>query len=71
MVDRCLKMPQVRNARLIILYISEGFEYATGIKHARVLNMPRYIYNNITIIAAYAIIFECFLLHLNIQALRS
>ena len=31
----------------IILYILQGFEYTLHIKHARVLNMPWYSYNNI------------------------
>ena len=36
---------------LFILDIWQGFEYALGIKYARVLNMRRYSYNNIVIVA--------------------
>ena len=32
---------------LIILYIWQGFEYASAIKYARILNIPQYSYNNI------------------------
>ena len=35
---------------LIILDIWQGFEYASGIKYARVLNMLRYSYSNIIIV---------------------
>ena len=34
---------------LIILYILQGFEYTLDIKHARVLNMPWYSYDNIIV----------------------
>ena len=35
---------------LLILDISQGFEYALGTKYARVLNILRYRYNNIIIV---------------------
>ena len=43
---------------LNILYTLQGFEYASGIKYARLLNMPPYSYNDIIIIAINAIIIE-------------
>ena len=45
---------------LIILDIWHGFEDASGIKCARVLNMPRYNYNKIIIIVINVIILEFF-----------
>ena len=36
---------------LIILYIEQGFEYVSGIKYGRVLNMLRYSYNKIIIVS--------------------
>ena len=42
----------------IILDIWKGFEYASDIKCARVLNMPRYSYNNIIIDITNVIILE-------------
>ena len=50
-------MPQF-SVCLIILDIWEGFEYASEIKHARVLNRPRYNYNNIIIIVTNVIMLE-------------
>ena len=35
---------------LIILYIWQGFEYVSGIKYARVLNVVWYSFNNIIIV---------------------
>ena len=35
---------------LIILGISQGFEYVSGIKYAWVVNMARYSYNNIIVV---------------------
>ena len=43
---------------LIILEIWQGFEYVSGIKYARVLNLVPYSYN-ITIIVTIVIILEC------------
>ena len=43
---------------LIILYIWQCFEFATGIKYVRILNMLWHSYNNIIIIVANAIILE-------------
>ena len=43
---------------LIILDIWQSFEYASGIKYAKDLNMPQYIYNNITIIVTSTIVLE-------------
>ena len=42
----------------ISLDISQGFQYASGIKYARVLNMQRYSYNNIIINVTNVIILE-------------
>ena len=43
---------------LIILDIWHGFEYASGIKYARVLNMLRCSYSNIIIIVTNVILLE-------------
>ena len=43
---------------LIILDIWQGFQYASGIKYSRFLNMPSYSYNNIIFIITNAIILE-------------
>ena len=43
---------------LIILDIWHGFEYASGIKYAEVLNMLRYNYNNIISIVINIAILE-------------
>ena len=43
---------------LIILDIWQGFEYAAGIKHPRVLNVLRYSYNDIIIIVTKVIVLE-------------
>ena len=43
---------------LIILDIRKDFEYASDIKCARVLNMPRYSCSNIIIIVTSVIILE-------------
>ena len=41
---------------LIISDIWQGFEYTSGIKYVRVLNMPRYNYNSIIIATNIAIL---------------
>ena len=41
---------------LIILDIWQGFQYASGIRYASVLNMLRYSYNNIIIVTNVIII---------------
>ena len=56
---------------VIILDIWQGFKCASGIKYARVLNMPRYIYNKIIIILTNAIILEFCLLNLYIQTVHN
>ena len=43
---------------IIILDIWQGFEYASGIKYTRVLNMPQYSYNNIIIIVTSTVILK-------------
>ena len=45
---------------LIVLDIWQGFEYALGRIYVRVLNMPRYSYNNNIIIVTIIIILEFF-----------
>ena len=72
----CLKMPLETVLTMsgfsvcaIILDIWQGFNYASGIKYARVLNIPRYIYNKI--ILTNAIILEFCLLSLYIQTLHN
>ena len=54
----CLKIPEQTvlimsgfSVCLMILDISQGFEYASGIKYALVLNILRYSYNNIVIVS--------------------
>ena len=42
----------------IILDICQGFEYASGIKYARVPNMLGYSYNNIFVIVTNVIMLE-------------
>ena len=42
----------------MILDIWQGFEYASGIKYAKVLNLWWYDYNNITIIVTNVIILD-------------
>ena len=43
---------------LIILDIWQSFEYVSGIKYTRVLNMLRYSYNNMVISITNAILLE-------------
>ena len=56
-LNKVLTMPEF-SICLIILYTQEGFEYASDIKYARVLNMLWYSYNNNIIIVTNAIILE-------------
>ena len=44
----------------IILDIWQNFDYAPGIKYARVLSMLRYSYNNVIIIVTNVIMLEFF-----------
>ena len=43
---------------LIIWDLSQGFEYASGIKYVGILSIPQYSYNNIIIIVTNVIILE-------------
>ena len=45
---------------LIIVDIWQGFEYATGITHATILNMQQYSYNKIIIFVTNIATFELF-----------
>ena len=45
---------------LIILDIWQDFDYTSGIKYVRVLNMLRYSYDNIIVIVTNVVILEFF-----------
>ena len=66
-------MKEYPDRKKINLDIWQGFEYAVGIKYARVLNMLWYSYNNFIIIVTNAnvITLEFLSVDLYIQTLRN